>query len=159
MDRRDVLKNIGTVAGGAALLPGVTSANSAKTEIEKMPRKERRSFVGTVMSSAYFKSVKDELKGEGFKINPGKGISKQVRNTELDESVKRLTIPGKNKKSEKEALIHALETPDGELTVIGFITETKSGNSSLVAQFVSNASAQENTEHGCYVAYETGGEN
>lgn len=159
MRRRDILQNVGLLAGATALAPGITSADESKIEREKLPPKESKSFVGAVMSSPYFKSVRDQLKEAGFKISPGQGISERIKNKEEEERVRELIIPGKNKKDSLDVAVRAIETPSGELNVIGLVTDPESDDSPLVSQFVSNESAHKNTETGCYITHAEEDEN
>jgi len=154
MKRRDVLRNAGIAAGATVVAPGVVSAKSSDIEETKLSKGERKSFIGTVMSSDYYKSVRGRLKQDGFKLKPGKGISKHVRNTDKEESVKKLTVPGEHKREDREVEVLAVEDPEHNLNIVGIVTDPTSSGHPWVAHYISNGDVYTDTEDGYYSVFQ-----
>lgn len=150
MNRRDVLKNTGLALGAATIYPNSVVAASNEIEEEDIPITQHKSFVGSAISSPYYKCIRDRLKQDGFKFRPGAAVSKLVRHKEKNESVVRLTIPGehKQKNEPKEAEIIAIKDPNEKLNVLGLVTNTTSEGSPWVEQHVSNREIYDDTEKG-----------
>lgn len=154
VNRRTVLKTTGAITGSSVLLSGAGSADTENPiSTEEMGEDDQRSLIGAVMSSQTYKSVRNQLKDDGFSPVPGDGIAEYVKHTQKNEQVDRLTIPCKTRgNGDNVAEVVGIRTPNGELQTVGVIASgaPMSEGGDWVKQHVSTPAALQETESGVY---------